>query len=244
LRVAALEGVRVVEGAVGGVLLAVVLSVFAVSGLRRWMRLRRARTADPGTPALARFVDAETQDWTAFGGGARVARVRRRRDTVTYGYLAVAEEFVDPEGGAPWCTLTVTLPGRVPFLVADNAAAAGRPGVPMEAPHRTPVGDPSFDAAYVVGAAEPDLPERVLSPAARKVLLASPVQRLMLRESELLLRTFDGVTLDEATIERLDTVAARLLASTPSFVQSTLAASGPVRKDDPLPEGLYGPGED
>jgi hypothetical protein len=221
-----------------------VLSIVAVQGLR-WLRERRHTNDDPGTPALARFVDTETTDPKTFGGGAWSARVRRRRDTVTYGYLAVAEEYASEDSGGRWCTLAVTLPGRVPFLVADNRAATGRTGVPMDARHRVLLDDPPFDATYMVGAADVDRVSRVLTPAAREVLLRSPVQRLMLHESQLLLRTFDGSTLDDGMIESLDAIAARFLSSTPSFVatgrEPATASAGGSPSDAPLPEGFYGP---
>jgi hypothetical protein len=244
LKSASVEIERAVEGAIGVLLLAVVLSVLALALLRRWRARRDAQHADPGVPALARFADIETHDTIGFGGGAGSARVRRRRDTVTYGYLAVAEEYEATRTGEPWCTLSVTLPGRVPFLVVDNSRAVGRVGVPLEAPLRARVDDPPFESAYVVGAGELDAAERVLSPAARGVLLDQPVQRLMLHDSTLLLRTFDGVRLDHSMIESLNAMAARFLSSTPSFVTSSLAASGPLRADDPLPQGLYGPDSD
>src|SRR5439155_5360281 len=102
-----------------------------------------------------------------------------------------------------------------------------------------------FDATYSVGSGEPEWITRVLSPAARDVLLRAPVQRLMLHETQLLLRTFDGVTLDDQVIASLDSIAARFLASTPSFVSSTRApagTSGPLPDSaDPLPEGFYEP---
>jgi hypothetical protein len=241
---ASVEVARVVEGAVGGVLLVAVLAVLATQGLR-WWRSRRRALDDPGTPALARFVDGETTDPTTFGGGAWSARVRRRRDTVTYGYLAVAEEYDSADSGGHWCTLTVTLPGRVPFLVADNRTAAGRSGVPMPAAHRPALDDPPFDATYVVGVEEPELANRVLGPAAREVLMRAPLQRLMLHESQVLLRTFDGVVLDASTIDWLDGIAARFLASTPSFVASGRTPAGAAGRPDPsgepLPQGRYGP---
>ena len=118
---------QVVEAAIGGVLLGVVLTLLGLQVLR-WWRARRRVPDDPRVPALARFADSETTDARTFGGGAWSARVRRRRDTVTYGYLAVAEEHVSADSGGRWCTLTVTLPGRVPFLAVDNRAAAGRTG--------------------------------------------------------------------------------------------------------------------
>lgn len=244
---------RVVAGALAGVI-AVILLVIVLTQGRRWLRARRAaaRASEiPRKPALARFTDSEITDSRTFGGGAWSARVRRRRDTVTYGYLAVAEEHVSSDSGGRWCTLTVTLPGRVPFLVVDNRAGAGRPGVPFEAPQHVALDDPPFDATYVVGAAEAEQAIRVLGPAAREVLVRAQVQRLMLDESHLLLRTLDGVALDDASIEWLNGVAARFLSSTPSFVSSARQPAppsgsllAPEAPDAPLREGLYGTGGD
>jgi hypothetical protein len=105
--------------------------------------------------------------------------------------------------------------------------------------------DPPFDATYVVGAAHPDQATRVLTPKARDVLLRAPVQRLILQESQLQLRTFDGVSLDDEVIAWLDGIAARFLASTPSFVSAGRPSAAPsgslLTSEAPLPEGLYGP---
>lgn len=236
---------RIVEGVVGILLVLVALAIGAIQLGRRQAARRRAERADPGIPALARFVDTTLTDATTFGGGAHAARVRRRRDTVTYGYLAVVEEYGAVDDDAVWCTLTVTLPGRVPFLVADHRSAWGRPQVPMESPHIGEVDDAAFDSTYAVGAAEPWLIARVLSPAACHILVAGPVQRLMLRESSVVLRTFDGVELDDDLMLWLGGVAEQFLASTPSFVTSSRAAAGsPMARefrDDPLPPGFYGP---
>lgn len=244
MELAAVDAVRVVEGVIGGILVATAL-VVALVQLLRWRRQRRDGTEDVGIHALARFVDVTLTDPTTFGGGAHAARVQRRRDTVAYGYLAVAEEYVDTSGGAPWCTLTVTLPGRVPFLVADNRSASGRPHVPMDAPYFAELDDPTFDASYAVGGEELWLIPRVFGPAAREVLVAAPLQRVMLRESSVLLRTFDGVGLDDAMIAWLTAVAERFLSSTPSFITSTRAAAGnatpPEQSELPLPPGFYGP---
>ena len=231
---------QVVEAAVGGVLVGVVLTLLGLQILR-WWRARRRVPDDPRVPALARFADSETTDARTFGGGAWSARVRRRRDTVTYGYLAVAEEHVSADSGGRWCTLTVTLPGRVPFLVVDNRVAAGRTGVPMDAPYRESLDDPPFDATYVVGSGEPPTVAQVLTPDAREVLLRAPVQRLMLHESQVLLRTFDGVQLSDETIEWLDGLAARFLASTPSFLRPARTAPERAGATEPVPPGRYGP---
>jgi hypothetical protein len=245
LQSAGVDVAQVVEGAAGVVVVACVLAIAALQLTRWWQRRAEHKQAAPGTPALARFVDTDTNDPTTFGGGAWSARVRRRRDTVTYGYLAVAEEYVSSDTGGRWCTLTVTLPGRAPFLVVDNRAAVGRVGVPMQAACRETLDDPPFDATYLVGAGEPESIPRVLSPGARDVLLRAPVQRLMLHDTQLLLRTFDGVSLTDQVIEALDAAAARFLASTPSFVTAARAPvrspGGPADEGDPLPEGFYGP---
>lgn len=239
---AAVEVGRVVQGVIGVLLVASVLAIVAVQVLRWWRDRKRAQEKDPGVPALARFADSETTDTLSFGGGAWSARVRRRRDTVTYGYLAVAEEYASADSDGHWCTLSVTLPGPVPFLVVDKRAATGRTGVPVDLPHRAALDDPSFDAAYTVGAVDLDVATRVLSPAAREVLLRAPVQRMMLRESQLLLRSFDGVRLDPETIEWMDGLAARFLAATPAFVRTTRGAAGRIPDtDEPLPPGFYGP---
>jgi hypothetical protein len=248
LQPVAIDSWLVAEGAVGGVVLGA-LSAMAVLQLARWWRRRSAAPADKvGTPALARFIDTETTDPASFGGGAWSARVIQRRDTVTYGYLAVVEEYVSADSGGRWCTLSVSLPGRVPALVIDNRAASGRVGVPMDMPAGASLDDPPFDATYIVGADDVETIGRVLAADAREVLVRAPVQRLMLHESQLLLRTFDGVLLDDELIQALDGVAARFLASTPSFVTVAKApahsSAGLQDLDEPLPEGFYGPAAD
>jgi hypothetical protein len=243
----ALDALQVAEGAVGGVVLGALLAIVSLQ-LTRWWKRRRAVDPAAGTPALARFIDSDSTDPSSFGGGAWSARAIQRRDTVTYGYLAVVEEYASADTGGRWCTLTVSLPGRVPSLVVDNRAATGRVGVPMEMPAGGSLVDPPFDATYIVGAADADTIPRVLTDAAREVLVRAPVQRLMLHDTSLLLRTFDGVLLDDELIQALDGVAARFLASTPSFVTVAKApahsSAGLQDLDEPLPEGFYGPAAD
>jgi hypothetical protein len=236
------------EGAVGGVVVGALLVIAGVQ-FARWRRRRAARPAvKAGTPALARFIDSDSTDPASFGGGAWSARVIQRRDTVTYGYLAVAEEYTSTDSGGHWCTLSVGLPGRAPSLVVDNRAASGRVGVPMEMPTGASLDDPPFDANYIVGAAAAETIPEILTAAARDVLVRAPVQRLMLDGSRLLLRTFDGVLLDDDVIRALGGIAARFLASTPSFVTVARAPAHspgrPVNVDDPLPEGFYGSAAD
>lgn len=245
MALAALDTTRVVEGIIGVALVLAVL-VYAALEFRTWLHARRARQEEPGVAALARFVDVTLTDPTTFGGGFASARVQRRRDTVAYGYLAVAEQYIASPAGPRWCTLTVTLPGRVPFLVADNRVAWERPDVPKDAPHRAALDDPTFDPAYGVGAEEAWLIPRVLTPAARAVLLEVPVQRLMLREASLLLRTFDDVQLDDGVTTWLAKLAERFLTSTPSFVTPAHPLSDETRSagDEPLRPGFNGPDAD
>jgi len=241
---AGVEVDRVIEGALGVLLVGAALIFAGVVLLRRWRARRAAKQVVPPIPALARFADVETTDPSVFGGGAVAARTRRRRDGVVYGYPAAVEEFRDAHSGASWCTLSVSLPGRVPFLVVDHWQAVGQPGVPLAAPLRPRLGDPTFDSAYVIGVAEAEVAARVLSPGARAVLLEAPVQRLVLQGSIVMVRTLDGVELDDALLDRLGAVVARFLAATPSFVQTSMVVSGARRPDAPLPEGLYGPERD
>ncbi|MDT4920282.1 MAG: hypothetical protein QOI15_1184 [Pseudonocardiales bacterium] len=244
----AIDAALVAEGAVGGVVLGALLAIASLQLTRWWRRRRAAPVERAGTPALARFIDTESTDPASFGGGAWSARVIQRRDTVTYGYLAVVEEYASADSGGRWCTLTVSLPGRVPSLVVDNRAASGRVGVPLDMPAGASLDDPPFDATYIAGAVDGETIPRVLSAAAREVLVRAPVQRLMLHESQLLLRTFDGVLLDDELIRALDGVAARFLAATPSFVKVARApahsAAHAPGEEDPLPEGFYGPAAD
>ena len=244
MQLVAIEVLQVAEGAVGCVVLGALLAIASLQLTRWW---KRRKTVDPtvGTPALARFIDTDSTDPNSFGGGAWSARAIQRRDTVTYGYLAVVEEYASADTGGRWCTLTVSLPGRVPFLVVDNRAATGRVGVPIDMPAGGSLDDPPFDATYIVGAEDAETIPRVLTDSAREVLVRAPVQRLMLHETHLLLRTFDGVLLDDELIQALDGVAARFLASTPSFVTAARApvrsSGAPAEEREPLPEGFYGP---
>jgi hypothetical protein len=244
----AIDTLQVAEGAVGGVVLGALLAIASLQVTRWWKRRRAVDPTAVGTPALARFIDTDTTDPASFGGGAWSARAIQRRDTVTYGYLAVVEEYASADTGGRWCTLTVSLPGRVPSLVVDNRAATGRVGVPLDMPAGGSLDDPPFDATYIVGADAAETIPRVLTAAAREVLVRAPVQRLMLHESQLLLRTFDGVLLDDEVIQALDGIAARFLASTPSFVTVAKAPAhsptGLGDAEEPLPEGFYGPAAD
>ncbi len=234
---------RVLEGTLGVAMIALVLG-YAIGLLIRRHRTRVREQEELGVPALARFVDIELTDPGSFGGGAPAARLTRRRDTVAYGYLAVVEEYVGPDALRPWCLLTVSLPGRVPFLVADNRDAFGRPDVPMPAPSRGELDDPGFDAHYAVGAEEEHLIARLMTGRVRSALVASSLQRLMLRDSSLYLRSADGVALDDDSMAWLTSVAEDVLSAMPAFLISMRAAAGarvpPARGEQPLPRGFYG----
>jgi hypothetical protein len=232
----ALDGERIGEAAVGGVL---VLALLALA-LVQW-RLAHARRREsiepPGIPALARSGPVVLTDPLGFGGGAPAAELRRRRDTVAYGHLAVVEQFSTPDGAEQWCTLTVNLPGRVPFLSVDRAGTHGPAGST-----RVTIGEDDFDPAFTVWAAESRTAGEVLVPAARRVLLEATVQRVMLRGSHLLLRTPNGASLGPVTTTDLVQTASAFLASTPSFITHDLAGRPLVtaRQAAPLPPGLYG----
>lgn len=240
----ALDELRVAEGIFGAVLILGAL-IAAGIGLARWAGSRRTIETPAGRKTLARFADAELTDPASFGGGAQSARLLRRQDTVAYGYLAVAEEYRGDDGRT-WCTLTVSLPGRVPLLVADNRDALGRPGVPMPAPYHRELGAADFDAAYLAGAEAPWVISRVFGPVeVQRAMLSSPVQRLMLRDSGVMLRSFDGATLDDTMIVLLTGVAEQILSSAPSVLVSgrTPGRNEPARPAvAPLQPGFYGPG--
>ncbi len=244
MQLAAVDGLRVTEGVVGGVLI-LVAAIAAAVMFARWLRVRRPAEETPRVETLSRFGDVVLTDPTTFGGGATSAKVLRRQDTVAYGYLAVADEY-EGDDGTHWCTLTVSLPGRVPLLVADNRAAQGRPHVPMTTPSHRALDSAAFDAAYVAGAEEPWVISRVFGPPeVQRAMLASPVQRLMLRDSRVMLRTFDGATLDDTMIVWLTGVAEQILSSAPSVLVAgrTPARNEPARQAvAPLQPGFYGPG--
>lgn len=181
---------------------------------------------------LARFSASTVDDPRMFGGGAASAQVCSRSETVAYGYLAVAEEFADPDSGSTWCTLTVTLPTAVPAgFTVDHRTVLGQPGVPAAGTDLGAFGDALFDRSYAVvgdeGAAA------LIGPSLRAAVLQRPAQRLSLTGSTLLLRTFDGVRATDEVVEWLEELAGEVLAATPAFVTS-LGQTGT------FPPGLYG----
>ena len=227
-------------------------AVFVLVGLlaqlvrRRREESRRAEMAavhDDGR--LSRSSAAPVNNPLTFGGGAMTATPTNRRETVAYGYLGVAEEYVSMETGVSWSVLSVTLPGWVPYLVVDHRTVLGRPGVPPVGGQQVQTGDPGFDRAFVVVTAEVEVLVRVLTPAVRGLLAHYPLQRVSLSGRTLLLRTFDGNKLTDTVLQGLDLAAADLLATAPSFVMErrptvgAVAASLPTTPD-PLPEGFYG----
>ena len=237
-----IDAPRVAMGA-AGVVLVIAVAVLAFFQARRWLaERRRAEPLEGGIPALAR-VNAKILDPLVFGGGAESAHVRRRRDTVAYGFMAALEEYSASLDGAPWLTLTVMLPGRAPFLSVDHERAlAGVVGGTAVLLH-----DGEFDALYTATAVQPEVAPAVLTPSARRVLLKSPVQRLMLRDSTLIIRSFEGVQLSQANADWMTDIAADFLKSTPSFVKHDMAGRPLMLADaapsDPLQPGFYGPDE-
>lgn len=170
---------------------------------------------------LARFSAAAVADPRMFGGGADVADVRYRGETVAHGYLAVVEEFGRPVADAGpdrrpaatvnWCTLTVTLPAPAAAgVTVEHRSALGRPGVPVAGRRGPESGDRLFDRSYVV-VGEHDL----VGPVLRAALLQRPAQRVSLHGASLLLRTFDGVGCTDEAVEWLELLAESVLRSTP-----------------------------
>jgi hypothetical protein len=232
----AVDGERIGEAAAGGIFVLALLGL-ALIQWRVWRARKREGFDPPGIPALARSGPILISDPLAFGGGAAKAELRRRRDTVAYGYLAVLDHFSTPDGAREWYTLTVNLPGRVPFLSVDRAGTPGPAGAT-----RVTIGDDEFDPQFTVWAAESQTVADVLVPQARSVLVDAPIQRLMLREAQLLLRTPDGASPLPNTTADLVQTAAAFLESTPSFVTHDFAGRPVVVADSaaPLPPGLYG----
>jgi hypothetical protein len=231
--VLAIDGGRIAEAAVGTALL-LALAAICVLHVRAW-RLRRREPQLPTIAELVRFGPVLVADPLLFGGGAPAAAQRRREDAVAYGYLAVAEEFAPADGGPPWCTMTVSLPGRVPLLSVDRAG-------PPQGLVPVLTGDAGFDAVFRVSAGS-DVAQvtAVLTPPVRDLLRRAAVQRLMLRDSELLVRTPDGVTLEPDVRAGLVRLVEAFLAATPSFVTHDLAGRPlPDTPDGPLKPGLYG----
>jgi hypothetical protein len=234
--VLAIDGGSLAAGVVGVVVL-VTLAIFGAFQLRGWLAARRLASEE----AAAFHHDGRLTitDPLLFGGGARAVEVRDRRDAVAYGYLAVAEEFVPVDGGAGWCTLTVNLPGRVPFLSVDRVGTVGPAGTT-----RVGLSDPEFEAVYQVHAPDSETVALILSDLVRAVLLGSSlVQRLMLREAQLLLRAPDGSALSAETVAELERVAREFLSAVPSFVTHDLTGRPLAMNAAPLPPGLYGPEE-
>lgn len=221
-------------------LVVVGLVVLVLIEQRRRRVTDRLMQAPPDPERLSRFTGALLRDPSVFGGGATGAWVGLRRETVAYGYLAVAEEYMAADSVDTWCTLTITLPGALPYVVADHRAALGRPGVPAPGATTVPTGDPVFDGAFTVAADDPHEAGRVLVPGVRRALVLHGMQRLALRGRALLLRTTDQCRLDDATLARLTSAATEILASAPSFVQAAGIGPGAGRGERPLPPGFYG----
>ena len=212
---------------------------------RRADARRRAAAAAAEDGRLSRSSPATITDPLTFGAGAMSAGATNRRETVAYGYLAVAEEYVGLETNTTWSVLSVTLPGWLPYLVVDHASAKGRPGVPAAAGHPVPTGDRTFDEVFLVVAGEPAVVKRVLTAQVRGLLAHFPLQRVSLSGKTLLLRTFDDNPLTDTVTQGLLLAATELLSTAPSFVMAKrpslgeLVASLPTGPE-PLKPGFYG----
>lgn len=210
-------------------------------GSHRATRSRRAESVP--VARLSRFVGTTLIDPVAFGGGSEQARVGVRVQTVAHGYLGVVEDYVAPNTGAVWSTLTVGLPCCVPAMTVDHRSAEGLPGVPVPGGHAVRAGQPKFDEHYLVAARDPLAAANLLSGGLCDVLLRQPVQRLSFEGSRLLVRTFDGFDASPEVVDWLNWLAAEVLAVTPAFVTRVTAAAGPTVTPQTFPPGLYGPEE-
>ena len=197
---------------------------------------RSRRFGNGSVERLARFSGGTLTHPMMFGGGFPEAEVGLRVRTVSYGYPGVLEEFEDPETGTRWCTLVLSLPNAVPALCVDHRSALGRPDVPPRDPWQGSTGDLEFDIGYLVSADNEDVMRQLLPQQLRTVLINRPVQRMALRNSQLLLRAFDGTEASPRLLEWLDTVASDVLPVTPGFV-SRLSGDGEMR---PFPRGITG----
>lgn len=229
-----------------------VLAVLGAVGLQYYRRRQEsARTAAVAAVSedgrLSRSSSAAVNDPITFGAGAMSAAPTNRRETVAYGYLGVAEEYVSLDSGSAWSVLSVTLPGWLPYLVVDHRTAMGRPGVPAVAGNQMPTGDPSFDETFVVVSADQAVLTRVLTPEVRALLAHFPLQRVSLSGRTMLLRTFDDNRLTDTVLQGLDLAASELLSTAPSFLMERRPAQGELlemlpKGSDPLPQGFYGEG--
>lgn len=205
-------------------------------------RIGRSARSEPVVPIdrLARFAEGILTNPDVFGGGADRARVAVRAQTVAYGYLGVVEGYVHPDTGAVWSTLTVTLPCAVPAVTLEHRSGLGRPGVAAADAELPPLGEPGFDAQYVITSVEPATLATLFTGRLCQVLVERPIQRLTFDDRRLLLRTFDGVHAGLEEIEWLDGLAADVLAATPAFVIRAMGAAAPTAPPQTFPPGLYG----
>ena len=217
----------------------------------RYVRQRQADARRAGLAwanvdgRLSRSSAAPVNNPLTFGGGAMSAAPTNRRETVTYGYLAVAEEYVSLDSGAAWSVLSVTLPGWAPYLVVDHESALGRPGVPPAGGETIATGDPAFDATFTVVSVEADVVTHVLTDAVRRLLEHYPLQRVSLSGRTLLLRTFDHNQLTDTVLTGLNLAASDVLATAPAFVMDRRPPVGAVaislpRTTEPMRQGFYG----
>jgi len=230
-----------------GLAVVAITALFALQLYRRRKEEARkaaaAAVADDGR--LSRSSSASVTDPLTFGAGAMTASPTNRRETVAYGYLGVAEEYVGLDTGACWSVLSVTLPGWLPYLVIDHRSVLGRPGVPPAAGSQVPTGDEAFDENFVVVTSEPAVVSRVLTSEVRGLLAHFPLQRVSLSGRTMLLRTFDDNKLTDTVMQGLELAASELLSTAPAFVMEKrpkigeLVASLPSGAE-PLMRGFYG----
>jgi len=227
-----------------------VIAIAVAVGMQYYRRRQEeARKAAASAVAedgrLSRSSSAVVIDPITFGAGSMTATPTNRRETVAYGYLGVAEEYVGMETGATWSVLSVTLPGWLPYLVVDHRSVVGRAGVPAAAGSPVPTGDRAFDEVFVAVTSEPAVVTRVLTDEVRGLLAHFPLQRVSLSGRTMLLRTFDDNKLTDTVLQGLDLAASELLSTAPSFVMEKrpkmgeLLASLPT-SPEPVPRGFYG----
>lgn len=198
-------------------------------------RAKRRSSYVSSGPTLARFSGGTISHPVLFGGGHSEALVGLREQTIAYGYAAVLEQFETLDSTARWCTLSVSLPNNVPFLVVDSTAVLGAPDVPPAKGWPVATGDFEFASAYVATAEDEDAGLYLLTAGLREVLLRRPVQRLAFAGPRMLVRVFDGSDVSNELVDWLHDTATQILQATPAFA-SRLRGTWTT-----FPPGITGP---